>query len=98
METVSKNLYDGSKVNMYMCDEYGLFGNRNCKVFKIGKLFYLYRSKSTFWFRIFGGYGIWGRNAKDISLELFSERIGRTKYLKIFGWKLKILKPFNPFK
>lgn len=63
------------------------------KSFRIYKVFYLYYKKDFFWFRFFGGYGIWGRNAKATTFDLFSERYGYTKFVKIFGWKLKALKP-----
>jgi hypothetical protein len=88
----SKDAYDSKKINHYISDEYGQM-DLNGKVFKIGKIFYLYYKKHFFWFRLFNGYGIWGRNQKVKLFELFSERNSYTKYLKIFGWKLKILKP-----
>jgi hypothetical protein len=88
----SKDAYDSKKINHYISDEYGQM-DLSGKVFKIGKVFYLYYKKYFFWFRFFDGYGIWGRSQKMKSFELFSERYEYTKYLKIFGWKLKILKP-----
>lgn len=65
----------------------------NGKRIKIGGLFYMYIEKRFFFFRIFEGYGIWGRSEKEKRFELFSERYGYTKYLRIFGWKFKTLKP-----
>lgn len=88
----SKDAYDGKKLNRYIIDEYGQI-DLSGKVFKIGKIFYLYYKKYFFWFRFFGGYGVWGGSQKIKAFELFSERYGYTKYLKIFGWKLKWLKP-----
>lgn len=89
----SKDAYDSPKINHYLQDEYGQMEIPDGKVFKIWKIFYLYYKKHFFWFRFFDGYGIWGRSQKVKSFKLFSERYGYTKYLKIFGWKLKILKP-----
>jgi lysozyme family protein len=65
---------------------------KDCKIFKIGKLFYLYITDDLFWFRFFNGYGIHGSNIKK-SIILSSERYGYKKYIRIFGWKFRILKP-----
>jgi len=91
----SKDAYDGKKLNQYTLDEYGQIDSTG-KIFKIGKIFYLHYKKHFFWFRFFGSYGIWGRGQKMKAFELFSERYGYTKYLKILGWKFKLLKPSKP--
>lgn len=62
------------------------------KVFKIGRVFYLYYSKGYFWFRFFNSYGLHGQNIKLHPDQLFSERYGYIKYFKILGWKFKTLK------
>jgi hypothetical protein len=89
--------YDSGKILNYTQDEVGVCGSPIYpigKTFRIGKFFYLYYKKGFFWFRFFDGYGIWGRNRKSKEdFELFSERNGYTKFLKVFGWKFKILKP-----
>ncbi len=85
--------YDSDKTNRLILDEYCLWYVPKGNVIKIWRLFYLYYEKTFFWFRFFGGYGIVGRGKRATMGEIFSERIGHTKYLKIFGWKLKILKP-----
>ncbi|HKK12408.1 MAG TPA: hypothetical protein VJ945_06225 [Flavobacteriaceae bacterium] len=49
--------------------------------------------KGMFWFRIFG-YGVSG---KKVSNGLsFSERMGYTKRLQIFGWSFRFLKNGKP--
>jgi len=85
--------YDGEKIKHYLLDEFCMWDMPKGKVFKIWKLFYLYYEKTFFWFRFFGGYGVWGRGKRATMYEMFSERSGNTKYFKLFGWKLKILKP-----
>lgn len=62
------------------------------KDLRVGKIFYLFVWDGGFWFRFFKGYGIHG---KDINKneQLFSERYGLDKSLKIRNWKFKILKP-----
>ena len=89
----NEDVYNGNKFEDYIEDEYGLILVSTGKVVKIWKVFFLYYKKNFFWFRFFDGYGVWGRSQKVKSFELFSERCGYTKYLKIFGWKLKWLKP-----
>lgn len=61
------------------------------KSFRIGNLFYLYRTKGVWWFRFFKGYGLHGKNIKLIGLS-FSERNGYSKYLKLGSWIIKTLK------
>ena len=85
--------YDGEKLNKCFLDEFCTWNTPNGKTFKIGKIFYLYYDSTYFWFRLFGGYGIWGRGKRATMYEMFSERTGHIKYFKLFGWKLKILKP-----
>jgi len=90
----SKRVYDGKELpSRFSFDEVGQWPIKFGKSFRIWKIFYLYYEKGFFWFRFFGGYGIWGRSKKRKEFELFSERYGYTKYLKIFGWKFKTLKP-----
>ena len=89
---INKGAYDSGRLNSYVQDECGKMEIIDGKVFKIWKIFYLYYKKGFFWFRFFGGFGIWGRSQKVKSFELFSERYGYTKFLKVFGWKFKILK------
>jgi len=48
--------------------------------------------KGLFWFRLFGGYGLHGKNVTTHSL-LFSERQKITRRLQIGDWSFRILKP-----
>ena len=50
------------------------------------KAFYHHKGEGIFWFRVFG-YGL--SFNKRIS---FSQRIGKSKYLKVGDWILTILK------
>lgn len=88
-----KNAHVGKNLNYYELDEDGQMPRLEGKVIKIWGVFYLYYEKRFFWFRLFDGYGLWGRSLKVKAFELFSERYSYTKYFKIFGWKLKWLKP-----
>ena len=72
-------------MNQYNTQESG-------KTFKIGKLFYLYRTDGLFWFRFFGGYGFGGRNILKHRL-FFGERNGYIKFVKVGNWIFKIMKP-----
>jgi len=61
---------------------------------RIGKAFVLSQwSTGLFWIRVFG----YGFHAKDLTRNrlLFSERIGKTKILKIGKWGIKALRPGN---
>lgn len=69
-----------------------LHNSRIGKVFKIGKLFYLYRTDGLFWFQFFNGCVFHGKNITKHSL-LFSERNGYTKFVKAGKWIFKIMKP-----
>lgn len=92
----SKPKYSGNNPNPLLLDELLMWeeNNKNSKSISLGKVFYLYYRKGFFWFRLFDGYGFWGRSQKrKLLYEMFSERYGYVKYLKIFGWKFKILKP-----
>lgn len=51
------------------------------------------KQKDKFWVRIFG-YGIDGKNVKTHGLK-FSERIGKTKHLKIGNWSFSFLKKWS---
>lgn len=62
----------------------------DCRVFRIGILFYLYRTDGLFWFRFLGGYGVHGKNTLKRDM-LFSDR--NCKRLRIGKWIFKILKP-----
>ncbi len=60
---------------------------------RLGKFFYISSGMGVTWFRFFGG---WGLQIKGKEVEpLFSERYGYRKYLKIFGFRIGILKPYN---
>jgi hypothetical protein len=61
-----------------------------------GKLFYVYCERKCFWFRFFDGYGLFGKSQKIKDFELFSERNGYRKFVKLFGWKFRLLKPRKP--
>ena len=50
------------------------------------KYFYYYKEKEILWFRIFGVGLSFNKKMK------FSQRIGRSKYLKVFGWIIAIIK------
>lgn len=92
----SKPKNDGNSINPFLLDELLMWHEqiKNGKSIRLWKLYELYYEKGFFWFRFFDGYGIWGRSRKRKQLyELFSERYGYVKYLKIFGWKFKFLKP-----
>jgi len=86
--------FDGNKMDKHHIDEMGIWNQPKGKLFKIGKLFFLYREKYMFWFRIFG-YGISAKSLKKKWFILFSERHGYRKTYKAFGWKFEMLKPFK---
>ncbi len=65
------------------------------KKFSIGKAFYLHYWKDLFWFRFFGGYGLHVRKPSWKGRLLFSERNGKTRVYQIFGYRIKILKPYR---
>lgn len=78
-----------TQIGRYFFDEIGK--GKSLKI--LGKFFYIHWDKGIFWFRFFNGYGLWGASDKIKRLKLFSERIGKTKTYKVFGWTFKILKP-----
>lgn len=84
--------YDGKKISHYLSDEYGQMKIYDGKSLKIGKLFYMYREKTMFWFRVFGGYGLHFNKGYFLT---FSERNKLAKKFVLFGWRIKILKPFK---
>lgn len=61
------------------------------RVFRIWKIFYLYKTKGIFWFSFFGKWGVHGKNLK-VHEPLFSERNKLIKRLKIGSWIFKTLK------
>jgi len=90
------NAYDSPKINKYISDEIGQWPVYRGKNFSIRYLFHVYYEKDMFWFRLFKNwYGVYGRSLKYKTFKLFSERNGYTRYVKIFGWEFKILKPFK---
>lgn len=72
---------------------YDFFGEKHTDYRIGGYIFYLVITNGLFWFRFFLGYGLHGRKAKTRGFTLFSERMGITKTVKLFGWTFKILKP-----
>jgi hypothetical protein len=60
------------------------------------KIFSGFKSKSIFWFRIFG-YGLCFKNTRIYPL-LFSERNGYVKVLKIGKWNVRFLNRDNVYR
>jgi len=59
------------------------------------KTFTYHRNSLLTWFRIFG-YGLCIRNMNSSRFYFtFSERMGYTKYIQIFGRVITIIKPDN---
>lgn len=90
----NKKSYDGSRVSDFVNDEVGQskWGRYSKgKVFKIGKLFYLYRSVEFMWFRFFSKYGLHVRDTSK-TRTYFSERNGYKKFLDIGKYRFSILK------
>ena len=76
-----------------LIDEIGHYPTVYGKSLRIRKVIYIHWNKMEFWFRLYNGYGINGRNSK--AFFSFSERQNPKKMFRIFNWKLKILKPYN---
>jgi hypothetical protein len=79
------------------CEDWGnrIIAQQNLsmgKMFKIGIVFHLLYWNGGFWFRFFKGYGIQGKHI-DKNIQLFGERNGFSKRLKIGKWYFQILKP-----
>ena len=82
--------YNGRQPDIYRFDELCRFKIYD-KMFKIGKLFYLYRSYGVLSFRLFGKYGL---NIRDTTktFTFFSERNGYKKFWDMGKYRIKILK------
>jgi len=63
------------------------------KTYKIGKLFYLLTQDGLWWFRIFNGYGLHGKNWRKNGLSFSDRYAPKHTRLKIGNWIFKILKP-----
>jgi len=55
------------------------------------RFFYLFKDKECMWFRFFNKWGMHFISDKS-SLKLFSERMGLTKSINLFGYAITFLK------
>ncbi len=84
--------YKLNKSSRIVLDEFPMWSEPSGKSLDLfWKFFYIYWDKGFFWFRFFGGYGLKGTKQKRFIL--FSERTGKVKTYKAFGWTFRILKP-----
>ena len=86
----SEKSYNGTQPNIHYLDEMCRF-KIDGKTFKIGKLFYLYRSYGVLWFWIFSKYGLSIRDTTK-TFTFFSERNNYKKFWDIGKYRIKILK------
>lgn len=88
---IDKKGYDGRRIKAALLDEYEPFRLPPSRIFKLGKFFYLYRTKGLWWFRFFNKLGCSGKNS-SIGRLLFSDRHPRKRRLKIGNWIIEFLK------